>query len=54
MTQSSSKTNLAVFINTGPGCCPTGRSPSGGWLDGRDSAPERVENDMVMNRADEM
>ena len=43
MTQSSSKTYLVVFIDTGPGCS----YPSGGWLDGRDSAPERVENDSV-------
>ena len=32
------------------GCSyPTGRTPSGGWLDGRDTAPERVENDSVKN-----
>ena len=48
--QSGSRTYSAVFRKDEPGCsCPTGRTMSGGWLDGRDTASERVENDLVKN-----
>ena len=50
MTKSASRTYSVVFIKSGPGCsCLTGRTPSGGWLGGRDAAPERVKNDSVKN-----
>ena len=50
VTQSGSWTYSAVFKKDEPGCsCPTGWTPSGGRLDGRDTAPECVENDSVKN-----
>ena len=50
VTQSGSWTYSAVFSKDEPGCsCSTGRTPSGGWLGGRDATPERVENDSVKN-----
>ena len=39
-----------MFSKSEPGSsCPTSRTPSGGWLAGRDATPERIENDSVKN-----
>ena len=48
VTQSVSWTYSAMFSKSKLGCsCLTGRTLSGGWLGGRDAAPERIENNSV-------